>query len=273
MESIFLILATICYALGTVGYLVYLFREQDGVHRTAWTFLLAGAVLHGGAIVLRSVDRGHLAVTGSSEALSFFSWLLVVVYLIIQGRIGLRILGTFVSPLAVVFMLASRILPETILPSNAILRSAWVTIHVISLFSANALFAVAFCTAVMYLLQEREIKQKRFGLFFSRLPSLDRLDRIGRFCLLAGFPLMTAGLVTGFIYANSVWRSPWNWDPKEIFALITWCIYAVLLHERLAVGWRGRKAAWLAIFGFSAVLVTFLGVNLVFKGHHTVFIR
>ena len=75
----------------------------------------------------------------------------------------------------------------------------------------------------------------------------------------------------GFAYASIVWRSPWNWDPKEIFSLVTWIIYASL-HERLAVGWRGRRAAWLSIFGFSAVLITFLGVNLLLKGHHAAFV-
>jgi ABC-type transport system involved in cytochrome c biogenesis permease subunit len=84
---------------------------------------------------------------------------------------------------------------------------------------------------------------------------------------------MTIGLITGFGYASTAWKSYWNWDPKEVFALVTWLIYAVLLHERLTVGWRGRRAAWLAIFGFLAVLTTFLGVNLFLKGHHTVFVR
>ncbi len=81
---------------------------------------------------------------------------------------------------------------------------------------------------------------------------------------------MTAGLITGFAYAAIIWRSPWNWDPKEILSLVTWVIYAVLVHERLAVGWRGRRAAWLSIFGFSAILLTFIGANLLLQGHHSV---
>jgi len=170
-------------------------------------------------------------------------------------------------------MLLSSLLPTHIIPKSGIFQSGWVIFHVTTLFLANALFALAFSVGIMYLLQERQIKSKNFGHLYSRLPSLERLDRINYICLIAGFPLMTAGLVTGFAYASSVWRSPWSWDPKEIFALITWVIYAILLHERLAVGWRGRRAAWLAIFGFSAVLVTFLGVNLFLKGHHTVFVR
>ncbi len=273
MEIVFLTITIICYCCGMMGYLIYLARSEDVIHRASWGLLLAGAVFHAGAIVLQSVRAGHLAVTSSHEALSFFTWILVVTYLIVQPRLRLRVLGSFVSPLAVVFMLVSSILPESVIPKSAILQSGWVVLHIAALFCANAIFALAFCAGVMYLLQERHIKRKQFGFLYPRLPSLERLDKLNHLCLITGFPLMTVGLVTGFAYASTAWRSPWSWDPKEVFALVTWLIYAVLLHERLAVGWRGRRAAWLAIFGFVAVLTTFLGVNLLFKGHHTVFVR
>ena len=149
-------------------------------------------------------------------------------------------------------------------------KSGWVILHVGSLFLANALFALAFSVGIMYLLQERHIKKKNFGFLYERLPSLERLDSIAHYCLMSGFPLMTAGLITGFAYAAIVWHSPWNWDPKEILSLVTWIIYAVLVHERLAVGWRGRRAAWLSILGFSAILLTFVGASLLLSGHHSV---
>ncbi|NLI82541.1 MAG: c-type cytochrome biogenesis protein CcsB [Deltaproteobacteria bacterium] len=273
MESVFLVVATLSYCMGTVGYVIYLYRDWVQVHWASWGILLAGALFHGAAIAVRSMDKEHLAVTSSAEGLSFFALVLVVTYLLVQVRLQLRILGSFVSPLAVIFMLASSLLPPDIIPKSGVFQSGWVVLHVSTLFLANALFALAFSAGVMYLLQERQIKHKSFGKLYNRLPSLDRLDAINYYCLLIGFPLMTVGLLVGFTYAGNVWRSPWNWDPKEIFAVITWVIYAVLLHERLTVGWRGRRAAWMAIVGFSAVLVTFLGVNLVLKGHHTVFVR
>ena len=273
MEAVFLVIATLCYFAGSIGYFVYLLHDREALHWVSWGILFVGAVFHGSAILIRSLGMGYLAVTSSQEALSFFAWVFVVTYLLIQLRLQLRILGSFVSPLAVVFMLLSSLLPTHIIPKSGIFQSGWVIFHVTTLFLANALFALAFGVGIMYLLQERQIKSKNFGYLYSRLPSLERLDHINYLCLIVGFPLMTAGLVIGFAYASSVWRSPWSWDPKEIFALITWVIYAILLHERLAVGWRGRRAAWLAIFGFSAVLITFLGVNLFLKGHHTVFVR
>ncbi len=271
MEALFLVIATICYLIGTIGYLIYLFREREQVHWISWSVMLVGALFHAKAIVLRSLQIGQLAFTTGQEAISFFAWVFVVTYLVVQVRLKLRILGSFVSPLAVIFMLSTSFLPSQILPKSEFFKSGWVIMHVSSLFLANALFAIAFSVGIMYLLQERHIKKKNFGFLYSRLPSLERLDSIGHLCLVTGFPLMTGGLVAGFAYASIVWQRPWNWDPKEILSIVTWVIYAVLVHERLAVGWRGRRAAWLAIFGFSVILLTFLGANLLLKGHHSIF--
>lgn len=273
MEIVFFAVATLSYCVGTIGYLIYLVQDRESIHRVSAAMLLIGALFQGTVIVLRSIEEGHLAVISSQEGLAFLAWILVSTYLLIQLRFNLRILGSFVSPLAVAFMLTSNLAPTTILPESAIFQSGWVALHITALFLANGLFGLAFSAGIMYLLQERNIKKKQFGYLYTRLPSLERLDRLNYICLIIGFPLMTLGLIAGFAYASTVWKSPWTWDPKEILALITWFIYAVLLHERLAVGWRGRRAAWLAIFGFSAVLITFLGVNLFLKGHHTMFVR
>jgi cytochrome c-type biogenesis protein CcsB len=270
MEPLFLVIATLCYFIGTVGYLVYLFRDREQLHRISWTILLAGACFHAAALAIGTYDTGHLPVTTVQEALSLFALVFVVTYLILQIRLQLRILGSFVSPLAVVFMVSSSLLPSHIMLKSESFKSGWVIVHVASLFLANALFALAFSLGVMYLLQERHIKRKNFGFLYERLPSLERLDSIAHYCLMSGFPLMTAGLITGFAYAAIVWHSPWNWDPKEILSLVTWIIYAVLVHERLAVGWRGRRAAWLSILGFSAILLTFVVANLLLSGHHSI---
>ncbi|MGC9966429.1 MAG: cytochrome c biogenesis protein CcsA [Syntrophobacteraceae bacterium] len=270
MESLFLVIATLCYLSATAGYLVYLFRDREQLHRISWTVMLVGALFHGAAVLMRAVSVGRLPVTTIQEALSLFALVFVVTYLILQLRLQLRILGSFVSPLAVIFMLSSSFLPSNVMPKSEFFKSGWVIIHVGSLFVANALFALAFSVGIMYLLQERHIKKKNFGFLYERLPSLERLDSIAHYCLMSGFPLMTAGLITGFAYAAIVWHSPWNWDPKEILSVVTWIIYAVLVHERLAVGWRGRRAAWLSILGFSAVLLTFFGASLLLSGHHSV---
>ncbi|MGD9334007.1 MAG: cytochrome c biogenesis protein CcsA, partial [Desulfobacterales bacterium] len=101
-----------------------------------------------------------------------------------------------------------------------------------------------------------------------RLPSLELLDTTGYACIVTGFTMLTLGLITGFIYAKSVWGRFWGWDPKEVWSGITWLLYAALLHQRLTVGWRGRRAAIMAIIGFAVILFTFFGVNFLLQGHH-----
>jgi cytochrome c-type biogenesis protein CcsB len=99
------------------------------------------------------------------------------------------------------------------------------------------------------------------------------LDNTGYACIVVGFTMLSIGLITGFVYAKSIWGRFWGWDPKEVWSMITWFLYAALLHERLTVGWRGRKAAIMAIVGFAVVLFTFLGVNFLLYGHHGEFTR
>jgi len=103
---------------------------------------------------------------------------------------------------------------------------------------------------------------------FQRLPNLQILDEINYKLITLGFPLLTLAIITGALWAESAWGSYWRWDPKEVWSLITWFIYALVLHARLTAGWRGRKAAMLSIAGFISVIFTFFGVNLLLKGLH-----
>jgi cytochrome c-type biogenesis protein CcsB len=132
----------------------------------------------------------------------------------------------------------------------------------------EASFALACGVGFLYLVQEHTIKSKTHGFFFKRLPSLELLDTTGYACIVTGFTMLTLGLITGFIYAKSVWGRFWSWDPKEVWSGITWLLYAALLHQRLTVGWRGRRAAIMAIIGFAVILFTFFGVNFLLQGHH-----
>lgn len=263
------VLAILLYGVGTVGYLIYIIRARANIHLTASMFLLAGFLSHTIWLALLVDCLHHMPVTNLQEVLSLFAWAIVGSYLAFQLKFNIRILGTFVSPLAVVFMLAASAVPQQLVPRSKLFESFWLNLHVGSMFLGNAIFALAFCAGIMYLLQERQIKTKTFGLFYRRLPSLETLDSVNHLCVTLGFPLITIGLIAGFVYAGSVWRSYWHWDPKEILSVATWLIYAVLLHERLAVGWRGKRAALMAIVGFSAILVTFFGANIILESHHS----
>ena len=152
-----------------------------------------------------------------------------------------------------------------------LLKSWWLAAHIVTIFLGNAAFALACGLGMLYLLQENTIKNKTRGFFFSRLPSLDLLDTTGYASIVVGFSMITIGLITGVVYAKAIWGRFWSWDPKEVWSAVTWLFYAALLHERLTDGWRGRRAAIMAIIGFCVILFTFFGVNFLLQGHHGTF--
>jgi cytochrome c-type biogenesis protein CcsB len=269
MSLIFFKLTLLLYLLGTTTYLVAIISQRTQPARAAWLMLVAGFGCHTLAVIGRLIEAGHTPVTNLHESLSFFAWTIVGLYLLFQYLYQIKGLGAFVSPTAAVLMVWSSVLPKEVMPLPAALDSWWHPVHVITAFGGYGLFTLAFAAGLMYLIQEREIKSKRIGRFYDRLPSLQALDNLNHRCITAGFTLLTLGIISGSIWAQNAWGSYWSWDPKETWSLITWFLYAALFHERLAVGWRGRRAAVLAIIGFLAVLFTFLGVTLLLPGQHS----
>jgi cytochrome c-type biogenesis protein CcsB len=268
MNLIFFEIALVIYLIGMATALAYLITLRKPLSWISNLALGIGFLLHTSALVSRYLEAGYTPITNLHEALSFFAWAIIAVYLIMQMKYRVEVLAAFVSPLAIIMILLASIFPREILPLPPALQSFWLPIHVTLAFLGNALFAVAFAIAIMYLIQERQIKAKKIGSVYHRLPSLKVLDEINYRCLTWGFPLMTLGIITGSVWAQSAWGAYWNWDAKETWSLITWFVYAALLHGRLTIGWRGRKAALLAIIGFAAVVFTFLGVNLLLTGLH-----
>jgi len=134
--------------------------------------------------------------------------------------------------------------------------------------NAMTAFSIAFLAGLMYLLQERFLKSKSFNILYYKLPSLDLLDDLNYRAISFGFSLLTLGIITGSIWAEYAWGTYWNWEPKQTWSLIIWLFYAAMLHGRISVGWRGKKAAYLAIIGFLGVVFTFVGVNILLQGRH-----
>jgi cytochrome c-type biogenesis protein CcsB len=203
------------------------------------------------------------------SALSFFSWSIILVYLIFQVKFRLMVLGSFVAPFAAFLMIVSSALPRMQGPIRPVFKSLWLTVHVGTIFVGNALFALTFMIAIMYLIQENSIKHRKLGSFFNRLPSLAMLDRIHYHSLIYGFPFLTVGMISGSLYAHHAFGTLWQWDPKEVWSLITWILYSALLHQRLTVGWRGRRAAIMSIICFCTLMFTLVGAGIWFGGYHS----
>jgi cytochrome c-type biogenesis protein CcsB len=269
MNVVFFQLSIIIYFLGTIASLAYLISLRKFLSQMGTYTLGVGFAVHSLALVFRFFEAGYTPITNLHEALSFFAWSIVGGYLLLRYQFRVEVLAAFISPVAVVLMILSSFFPKEILPLPPALDSFWLPIHVILAFIGNAMFALAFAAGLMYLIQERQIKSKQIGPIYKRLPALKVLDDLNYRCLTFGFPFLTLGIITGSIWAESAWGSYWSWDPKETWSLICWFLYAALLHGRLTVGWRGKRAAIFAIVGFSVLIFTFLGVNLLFSGLHS----
>ena len=261
--------ALILYGLGTIGYLAYLVNQRESAARFARLATGLGVLTHTGFFLARWAASGYFPITNLFESLNFFAWAVVVAFILLQIRLTAAVMGAIVMPIAFVLAAFSLAFDTTVAPLVPALQSRWLYAHTTLAFLGDAFFVIAFAGGVLYLVQERQLKSRHIGAFYRRLPSLDLLDRVNYRSLTFGFPLLTLGIITGAIWAENAWGSYWQWDPKETWSLITWFIYAALVHARLTVGWRGRKAAWLSIVGFLAVLFTFLGVNLLLGGLHS----
>jgi len=270
MEPVFII-ATILYMTSCAGYLSYLFFQREPLQRAAIGLMLAGFLLHTITLVACGIRTGNFPVNNLHDTLSVTAWTIAAVFLGISFRYRLKILGIYAVPLITLTMIAAYHMPESEAHQPHLFKSWWLVAHIVTTFIGNAGFTLACGLGILYLIQERAIKRKTRGFFFSRLPSLELLDATGYACIVLGFSMITIGLVTGVVYAKDVWGRFWSWDPKEVWAVITWLFYAALLHERLTVGWRGRRAALMAIIGFAVMLFTFFGVNFLLQGHHGTF--
>ena len=269
MDILLFRLALFLILLATGGFIVYIIKQQKFVFRWSYRILLAGFIFHTLYLAQQYYTLGTAPVLSLKSALSFFSWTIIGAYLIFQVRFKLMVLGSFVAPLAAFLMIISVTIQGMEVVVRPIFRSMWLTVHVGTIFIGNGIFAVTFMVAIMYLIQERQIKRKRFGSFYSRLPSLETLDSINYYSLMYGFPFLTIGMITGAVYAQYALGTYWRWDPKEVWSLITWLFYAALLHERLTVGWRGRRAAIMSIICFLILLFTFIGASLWLSDYHS----
>lgn len=257
------------YLFSTVGYFAHLIFQKDALHRVGFYLLLCGFVLHSISIGAGFISSGQITVRNLHETLSMSGWIIAGVFLLAQKRLNLKILGAWAAPLILVIMVVVMQLPREPVQTVRILDNVLIVFHVVAVLIGDAALALACGVGILYLLQEWDIKNKKQGFFYKRLPSLDMLDRTGYACIIFGFISLTLGLISGLVYSKTTYGRFLGWDsPKEIWSGVTWLIYAALIHARLVVGWRGRRSAIIAIIGFIVLLFTFFGVNFLLKGQH-----
>ncbi|MFQ6037321.1 MAG: c-type cytochrome biogenesis protein CcsB [Candidatus Aminicenantales bacterium] len=268
-ESTMFLIAFILYVLAAVFYLVYLFGKKEGPARTGLFLAFLGLIAHTLALLWRTIESGHAPFTNMYESLSFLAWSGVLAYVLIELRYKIRGAGPYLLLIVIGLMAlaSSPLMPKEAAPLVPALQSYWLWLHVSVTLFGEAFFAVAFITSILYLVADaREKKGTARG---SGLSS-ERLDFISYRCVAVGFPLFTlGGLVFGMVWAYKAWGSYWSWDPKEVWSLITWFVFALYLHTRIVMGWKGRRSALIAILGFLAAVFTYFGVNYLLAGLHS----
>lgn len=249
-------LAAHAYITAALVYLAFLVRQ--------WPPLAtAGRLLVGAGLALHAVSLGVLlgaqggAPAGLAQGFSILAFLLLAIFLALDLRYRRPVLGAFVTPLAVAVMLPVLLL-HGMTPLPRSLHGPLLPVHVTIALLGLAAFAVAAAVAVMYLLMERQVKAKHFGLLFARMPSLEFLDRLNRRLVVWGFIALSVTLVTGSMFASNAQGLFWVWDVKQVVTVGAWVIFAALLNARFFAGWQGRRVALLTMAGFGLLLVSFL---------------
>jgi ABC-type uncharacterized transport system permease subunit len=266
MNAVLFDVALTGYILAALAAVTALGTRRERLARVAETLAGAGWVCHAVSLAMRWVETGRPPLLTLAEAVSVVIWAVVAWQLWAGRRSEGLMLGAFVLP---VVLLLGLLLP-TGLRAMAIppaVPSGWVWAHVGLALMGFAALVLNFAGALMYLLQERQLKARRPGAWYYRLPALDTLDRLSLRTLTVGFPFLTAGLALGIIWAGPARGLVLARDPLAAFSVVMWVVYALTLVGRVIGQWHGRQAAWLAVAGFCTLLLT-LGAGALVQGRH-----
>ena len=245
MKIITFNIAMISYLLASLEYFIYLVYRKPGVSTLATGTVAIGLVSHTAIIGLRSQETGHGPYTTSFEVAVFLSWLVVVVYCFTHWKYKIKDLGSFVIPVAFLILLYATFLSKEIVDFPESEFRILLTLH---------------RTLSMYLIQEKQVKSKKLGMMYFRMPSLESLDNLTYKAVAVGFPLFTMGFLTGSIWNIKMTQSSiFSWELVKIWPLVIgWILYGLVFFGRYRMGWRGKKVAQGSVIGFITVMLSIL---------------
>lgn len=263
-ENILFTVALVCYVLAMFIYFFVFANQNDKWARIAIAIVAVGFVAHTVAIFARGIGAQRVPLSNQYEYATGFSWGIALFFLIFQKKYNYRSIGTFVVPIIVLIIGYAALLNKEVRPLMPALQSGWLVVHVSMAIIGYGSFGVACGVAAMYI-----AKEKGGGKIAHGLPDLPILDTISYKAIVIGYLFLTLCIITGALWAQKSWGRFWAWDPKETWSLITWFIYTAYLHMRRTRNMRGHKAAWFAVFGFIAVIFTYIGVNTLLPSLHS----
>jgi cytochrome c-type biogenesis protein CcsB len=238
--------------------------------RSAVALTVLGFGLQFAAVLTRGLAAQRVPWGNMYEFSSVAALLVTGVFLVLLTRQDVRFAGLFVmAPVVLTLGLAVTVLYTDAAELVPALNSYWLVIHVSVMVLSFAILTVGAVLAALYLWRQREERRGSLGPLTRRLPDAAALDRMTYRVHAFAFPLFTFAVIAGAIWAESAWGRYWGWDPKETWSFITWVVYASYLHARATGGWRGRRAAVIALVGYAAFLFNYFGVNILFSGLHS----
>ncbi|HTI53661.1 MAG TPA: cytochrome c biogenesis protein CcsA [Verrucomicrobiae bacterium] len=265
MNAVLFDVALTAYILAAVAAIGSLAGRRD---QLAWIGLLltqAGWICHTGAVILRGIELRRLPFSTLAEMISLLIWAVILLDFWVERHRRVRPLSAFVLPVVLALGLGLPTGLRSIVLEPPV--DGWIMVHVALLLVGLAALVLNFGGALMYLVVERQLKAKRPGAGYHRLPPLETLDRLTVATLTVAFPFLTVGLALGVLSARRAWGSVIAFDPLALFSMLMWVIYAATLLGRALGHWRGRRAAYFSIAGFCVMLAT-LSAGVFLHGRH-----
>ncbi len=258
------------YFLGSLLYVAGMLSSNPLMRRISLGITLCGFSLHTVDLFLKISTQPMFAFAQAQFYFSLLAWSFLLIYLLLWWRLKLQFLALTAAPLALVLFTSSMVVGQAQMPIPPQLSKLWFGLHIGSLFMSIALLAMAFGAGAGYLYMHRQIKNKvKLNRLRRDFPALTSFDRANHWAVSLGFPLFTVGMLSGFIWARFTWGEIFSWDPKELFSLIIWFLFAYLFHHRLLLNWKGRRPAILACTIFGLCIASMLIINFHFPTHHS----
>ncbi|NLZ39246.1 MAG: c-type cytochrome biogenesis protein CcsB [Firmicutes bacterium] len=275
-ENTFFSLASALYILAMLFYLTH-FSSKKQFGRFAAIVLRLAFLTHSVFLILRTINVQRVPFVGPYEFGNTFIWATALVYLWTEWRLKEKYyaVGAFLTPMIALYIAYLTVVPRLIpivrisrahQQLRPVLQSPWLKIHVSASVLGYAGFTLAFATAIMWLVKNKAGEKSALG---QALPHKNTLEEYMYRAAAFGFLFQSIMIITGAIWADTSWGSYWRWDPKEMWALITWFVYAVYLHARFTQGWTGLRTVALVMVGWVAMVFTWVGVAWLLTGIHS----
>ena len=267
-ELMFFWAAVVLYGVSTFSYIFGFIAKQEKLFTLGLYSALLGFIPHIISIAQRWSATGISPFISISESISLGIFMTVLIFLIVQfSTKKVRPLGLLVMPVAFVLLgWAGTLMKEVASTLAPALQSGWIWVHIVGASAGFASVLIAASLGLFYLLKERNS-----GGIYDKLPDLAAIDNLSYRFVAGGFILYGLMMVSGCFWSNQVKGNYWNWDPVEVWSLVSWLTYGIYLHLRVTFGWRGRKLAWYALIALAAMIISYWGIPFSVETFHSGF--